>query len=253
MANNPQHPQQQDISNISSPSRGGREGSRGREGSLALFDMDGVLYNSMPNHARAWHESMASFGIDMDPKEAYLYEGMRGTETIKLLVEKQQHRIVSEEEAKEMYRVKSEYYAKCPTADLIPGVHHLQEEMKRLGLDIGIVTGSGQPTLIERILRDFDGLVNPDIMVTALNVNRGKPAPDPYLKGMQMAGALPHQTLVVENAPLGVRAGVAAGAFVVAVNTGPLPDSTLANEGANLVFHTMDEFCIALPDILSAK
>ena len=49
--------------------------------------------------------------------------------------------------------------------------------------------------------------------------------------------------IVVENAPLGVRAGVAAGVFTIAVNTGPLPDEVLLNQGANLLFHSMREFC----------
>ena len=54
-----------------------------------LFDMDGVIYNSMPNHAYSWHKAMASFDINMTPEEAYLYEGMRGVETIKLKARQQ--------------------------------------------------------------------------------------------------------------------------------------------------------------------
>ena len=50
-----------------------------------LFDMDGVLYNSMPNHAYSWHKSMESFGLKMSEADAYKYEGMRGVETIKLI------------------------------------------------------------------------------------------------------------------------------------------------------------------------
>jgi beta-phosphoglucomutase-like phosphatase (HAD superfamily) len=46
----------------------------------------------------------------------------------------------------------------------------------------------------------------------------------------------------VENAPLGVRAAVAAGIFTVAVNTGPLPDSALLDEGADLIFSRMTLF-----------
>lgn len=216
----------------------------------ALFDMDGVLYDSMKNHAKAWHDSMASYGVDMSVEEAYAFEGMRGFETIKIVAGRQWGREITEEESVEMYRVKSEHYAACPTAGLIPGVHHLQEEMKRLGLNIGVVTGSGQHSLLERILRDFDGLVSPDVMVTALNIKRGKPAPDPYLRGMELAGTEPWQTIVVENAPLGVKAGVAAGCFVVAVNTGPLPDSALLDQGADLLFHNMDEFRMILPNLL---
>lgn len=68
---------------------------------------------------------------------------------------------------------------------------------------------------------------------------------------MQLAGTKPWETIVVENAPLGVRAGVAAGAFTIAVNTGPLPDEMLLDEGADLLFHSMDEFRNELRRILS--
>ena len=48
--------------------------------------------------------------------------------------------------------------------------------------------------------------------------------------------------MVIENAPLGVRAGVAARIFTVAVNSGPLPDSALTDEGADLIFSNMTDF-----------
>ena len=41
----------------------------------ALIDMDGVLYDSMPRHAQAWHKMMSEIGIQTDPDEFYLYEG----------------------------------------------------------------------------------------------------------------------------------------------------------------------------------
>ncbi len=217
------------------------------EPQVALFDMDGVLYDSMPNHAKAWHDSMAEYGIEMSEEDAYAFEGMRGFETIKIMTRKQWGREVSDEESVEMYRVKSAHYTACPTAPMMHGTYALQEEMKRLGLRIGVVTGSGQPSLLERVQRDYKGLLSPDIFVTALNIKRGKPAPDPYLMGMEMAKTKPWQTIVVENAPLGVSAGVAAGCFTVAVNTGPLPDSVLLDQGADILFHNMDEFREALP------
>ena len=55
----------------------------------ALFDMDGVLYNSMPNHAYSWHHSMKAFGIEMSEADAYAHEGMRGVETLKKMVKEQ--------------------------------------------------------------------------------------------------------------------------------------------------------------------
>ena len=52
-----------------------------------LFDMDGVIYDSMPNHSVSWHDAMASYGLDMPYDGAYKYEGMRGVETIKPYVD----------------------------------------------------------------------------------------------------------------------------------------------------------------------
>ena len=75
--------------------------------------------------------------------------------------------------------------------------------------------------------------------MTSFDVTRGKPDPQPYLIGMKKAGIQPWEAIVVENAPLGVRAAVAAQCFTIAVNTGPLPDATLANEGADLVLPDM--------------
>ena len=78
--------------------------------------------------------------------------------------------------------------------------------------------------------------------MSAYDVKRGKPQPDPYLIGLQKAGNLqPWQGLVVENAPMGVRAGVAARIFTIAVNSGPLPNAILAGEGANIVFDRMTQ------------
>jgi len=85
--------------------------------------------------------------------------------------------------------------------------------------------------------------------VTAYDVSRGKPYPDPYLMGMEKIGSQPWQTIVIENAPLGVRAGVAAGAFTIAVNTGPLPDDVLRNEGADLLFSRMTDLRDKWPDL----
>ncbi len=57
--------------------------------------------------------------------------------------------------------------------------------------------------------------------------------------GLAKVGIKPNEAIVVENAPLGVRAAVAAQIFTIAVNTGPLPESALLNEGANMLFPSM--------------
>ena len=61
--------------------------------------------------------------------------------------------------------------------------------------------------------------------------------------GLQKGGLRAEECVVVENAPLGVRAAKAAGIFTIAVNTGPLPDEALINEGADLLLPSMQTLC----------
>ena len=221
-----------------------RHGFEALRPKAVLFDMDGVLYNSMPNHAIAWQESMAQFGIHMTAGDAYATEGARGVDTIKKMVLQQQGREIDEAEAQRMYDVKSRIFHSLPEAPVMPGIQELMQKIKANGLQVGVVTGSGQRPLIQRILKDFGSYVDEAHIITAYDVERGKPNPDPYLMGLQKAGNLaPYEAIVVENAPLGIRAGYAARIFTVAVNTGPLPDEELLKQGANLLFHSMQEFC----------
>ena len=207
-----------------------------------LFDMDGVIYDSMPNHSTSWHNSMKDYGLDMPYEGAYTYEGMRGVETIKTLARAQWNRELSDEEARKMYAHKAEIFARqCQQtpAQIMPGIKTLMQHIKDNGWKICVVTGSAQHALLDKLLIDFEGLLKEELIVTAFDVKHGKPNPEPYLIGMQKCGVEPWETMVVENAPLGVRAAVAARCFTIAVNTGPLPDDMLLKEGANLIFPRM--------------
>lgn len=207
-----------------------------------LFDMDGVLYDSMPFHAIAWQESMKKFGIHMTTADAYATEGARGIDTIRLFVKQQQGKDISLEEAQRMYDEKTRLFHAMPEAPIFDGVFSIMEKIQRSGMTVNVVTGSGQRPLIERLLHDFGQYLDEDHITTAYDVKRGKPYPDPYLTGLRKAGNLqPNEGIVVENAPLGVRAGVSAGIFTVAINSGPLPDVSLLDEGANVLYDTMTQ------------
>lgn len=216
-----------------------------------LFDMDGVIYDSMPNHAQAWHKAMADYGLQMPLSGAYQYEGMRGVETIQLLARQQWARELSDDEARQMYAHKAELFATCPPAQLMPGIRQLMQQIKDDGLQICVVTGSAQRMMLDKLQSDLRGLVSPQLIVTAFDVKHGKPNPEPYLKGMQKCGVEPWQSIVVENAPLGVRAAVAARCLTIAVNTGPLPNEALAQEGTSLIFPRMTALSQAWKDFIS--
>ena len=208
-----------------------------------LFDMDGVLYNSMPNHVVAWHKSMAHSGLVMNEADAYATEGARGIDTVRELAKQQRGEDITMEKAQEMYDLKSKiFHDMKPQPPIMEGIPQLMAQINASGLQIGIVTGSGQRPLIARLMQDFGQYLTEDHIVTAYDVERGKPNPDPYLAGLRKMGNLnPWEALVVENAPLGVAAGVAARIFTIAVNTGPLKEKVLADKGANLVLARMTD------------
>lgn len=208
----------------------------------ALIDMDGVLYDSMPHHARAWHQMMKEQGIHTDPDEFYLYEGMTGQATINLILRREAGRDAAPGEAERLYARKAELFAASGKKEPMPGAARMLKALMQGGIPRVLVTGSAQSSLLNALNTDYPGAFPEDMRITALDVTHGKPDPEPYLKGAEKAGTEPARTIVIENAPLGVRAGKAAGAFTVAVTTGPIPREEFEKEGADMIFSSMDEF-----------
>ena len=206
-----------------------------------LFDMDGILVDSMHRHARCWKEAMQRFGLSISEQEVFEREGMRGVEIIQELTIQQLGHAVGEQEAQSMYDEKTRLFLAEGKVPTMTGASSVLQAAKACGMKIVVVTGSGQRTLLADLQHRFPGLIDPGLIVSSFDVSRGKPHPEPYLKGLQKAGVEPFEAIVVENAPLGVRAAVAAKIMTVGVNTGPLPRQMLIDEGATFVFDTMDE------------
>lgn len=204
-----------------------------------LFDMDGVLFDSMPNHAYAWSHAMTEYGLQMTREEVYMNEGRTGSGTINMLAQRFWDRDATEEEKQLIYEAKSKVFNSLPEAKPMPGALETLQAVKTKGLKIVLVTGSAQTSLLEKLERSYPGFFHQELMVTGFDVKLGKPYPEPYLKGLQKAGIKPEEGIVVENAPLGVQAGHAAGIFTIAANTGPLADEVLKNAGADIVLPGM--------------
>lgn len=206
-----------------------------------LFDMDGVLYDSMKWHAMTWKMTMDEFNIESTAEEFYLYEGQVGRNTINQLFIREKGHEATPEEKDTIYKYKTKLFSQYNDGSLIPYAYDFVKTADNQGYTPIIVTGSGQPSLLEKIESNFPGLFTKEHMVTAFDVKYGKPHPEPYLMGLEKGGNLaPNQAIVVENAPLGVQAAVAAGIFTIAINTGPLPDQVLADAGADIVLPSME-------------
>lgn len=218
---------------------------------LVMFDMDGVLFDSMPYHAKSWNRAMADFGLELSEAEAYMHEGRTGSGTINIITQRQLGRKAEEEECRRIYARKSQYFNEFPKPERMPGAIETVKAVRECGVTPIIVTGSGQLSLLERIESNFSGLFRNEWMVCAKDVKYGKPNPEPYLMGLKKAGVDKHQAIVIENAPLGVESGHASGCFVIAVNTGPLPDHVLMDSGADILYHSMTELSENIKDILN--
>ena len=196
----------------------------------------------MKNHATAWNLAMQQYGMTLSREEAYMHEGRTGAGTINIVSQRERGYEASEEEIKQIYQTKSDIFNKLPKAERMPGAYEVLQKIKSERLIPMVVTGSGQLSLLDKLNHNFPDIFKQELMVTAFDVKYGKPNPEPYLMALQKANIQANEAIVIENAPLGVRAGVAAGIFTIAVNTGPLPDSALLDEGANLLFHSMPDF-----------
>ncbi len=216
-----------------------------------LFDMDGVLFDSMKNHAEAWVAAMKENNLVMTHNDVYMNEGRTGDGTIDIFAREQWGREATTEERQHIYKVKSDIFNTLPYVQPMEGALQVLQAVKGMNLKRVIVTGSAQKSLLERLERNFPGIFSANLMVTAFDVKNGKPHPEPYLMGLQKAGVRAEEAIVVENAPLGVEAAKAAGIFTVAVNTGPLPDSVLYDAGADIVLPDHRALLLALPEIIS--
>lgn len=206
-----------------------------------FFDMDGVLFDSMKFHAPAWTQAMNDIGISFTEYEGYMNEGRTGHSTIDLAFNREHGRDATEDEKQEIYRLKSRYFEAYGNSPVMPFANDLLHKIKNQGLQIYLVTGSGQVSLLDGLQVHFPNIFRKERMVTAFDVTHGKPHPEPYLKALKKSGLTPAEVMVVENAPLGVESAKAAGLFVIAINTGPLDEKVLWESGADVVLSGMQE------------
>ena len=155
----------------------------------ALVDMDGVLFDSMKNHTRAWVKLMKKNGIKCTRDEFYMYEGMTGRDIIKMKFKDGAGKNITDDEAQALYKVKTRYFTELGDVEMIDGTLSLLKALKAAGIKCVLVTGSGTQSMLDRVDADYEGIFD-EQRVTAADVKRGKPNPEPYLKAMAKVNAM---------------------------------------------------------------
>ena len=179
---------------------------------VVIFDLDGVLVMTEALKAQAHEETVQSFGGSVE--RSFYGEVMGGShESVRGAFLKKAGLEIEPADYSERYR---ETYERLLDSDLgvSPGVSNLLKELKQRGYRLAVVTSS-QQWMVDRIFAGTDISQFFDVVVSANDVSRHKPAPDSYLAALERLGAAASSAVVFEDSEVGVAAAAAAGIRVI--------------------------------------
>ena len=206
-----------------------------------IFDMDGVLVLSGPAHWVAWQEAAAAHGRPLTHAEFLGFNGMTNQDICERLWG---GRATPEFVAAIADRKERAYRdAVAAAVPLAPGCASLLTNLRAHGLQLAV--GSSGPRENVDLVLDRGGIrAHFGAVVHAGLVARGKPAPDIFLRAAELLAVPPAHCVVVEDAPSGVRAALAAGMRVLGLATNHRP-AELHDVGARLVLPDLAAVAVA--------
>jgi beta-phosphoglucomutase len=186
----------------------------------ALFDMDGVITDTMPLHYESWKRAFAREGIDVEKMDVYLREGMTSTAMAREIAAAK-GRDMSDDEIMRIVDEKTMYFGEMVNeyGRAYEGVNETLRMLRNNGVALALVTGSKRES-VDAVLKKtgLEGAF--DVIVGAEDVTSGKPGPEPYLSAMRELDMPALDCLAIENAPLGIKSAKAAKAgYVIAIAT----------------------------------
>lgn len=199
--------------------------------SALLFDLDGVLVDSTPAVARTWRAWAIQHHLSPEVAIRRAH-GRRSIETVRELAP----HLDAEEENKRVERMEIEDREGVVA---LPGAARVLRVLPPERY--AIVTSATRELALARL--GYAGLPAPANLISADDVNDGKPSPEPYLAGAKLLGIEPKNCLVFEDAPAGINSARAAGMRVIALET---TYSAHELEGADVVVKSLVEIEVAV-------
>ncbi|MFQ5807604.1 MAG: HAD family hydrolase [Phycisphaerae bacterium] len=196
-----------------------------------IFDMDGVLVASGPAHAASWRALATKHGIEISDEQFKRSFGQTSRDIIRIIWGDG----VSDEDVRRYDEEKEAIYRALVTGrvPLAEGAREMLKVLQQAGYVLAVAT-SGPRENVELVLRETDLGPLFAAVVTGFDVKRGKPAPDCFLLAAERAALQPESCVVVEDAPVGVEAALAAGMQPIGF-AGTHPAEKLKRSGATVV------------------
>lgn len=173
-----------------------------------LFDMDGVLISSTGSVVRCWQHWCKLYDIP-NASQFQVPHGIRAADIVRMLKPAFNEAQVAEG----LHTIEELELADTEDLTVLPGVKALLERLPQERW--AVVSSATRRLLVGRLAAA--GLPVPTRVISGDMVERGKPDPEPYRRGAELLGFAPVECIVVEDAPSGVGAGVAAGSRVLGV------------------------------------
>lgn len=200
-----------------------------------IFDMDGVITNTMPDHYRSWKTVFKEEGVHVTYEDIYKREGQPGLSSVTEIFAEHK-KVFSEQEAAKVLRRKEALFKKIVQTRFIPGARTFLRHLHKKNIRLALVTGTSRHELCRILPASLRDLFS--VIVTGNEVKHGKPHPEPYLKSLHKLKIKPSQAVVIENAPFGIRSAKQAGLTCLALETS-LPKKYLRE--ADMVFSSFNE------------
>ncbi|MGA9187037.1 MAG: HAD family phosphatase [Methanosarcina sp.] len=177
-----------------------------------IFDVDGVLVDSMFFQAEAWVKTFQEAGIAISREDIYELEGSNDKRLIKSIFEnvEKEPEPWHFEQLPEQKRKALEFDRIKPFEGILDCLKELKKHFK-----LAMVSGSNRK-VVEKIVDKFFSNCF-EVIIAGGDLERGKPEPDPYLKALEKLDLAKNECIVIENAPLGITAAKRAGLYCVAV------------------------------------
>ena len=177
-----------------------------------LFDFDGTLADTMEGHYLAWKAALGEYGLTIEAGDYYPLEGAGLYEVARTFIKDHPW---NEAAVEELVQKKKRYYVERQAVTFFPGVESIVSELKDRKIPMAIVTAGHLDQLRLSVPQYFLNYFN--ALVTGDLVSRGKPDPEPYLRGAERLGLIPQECIAIENAPLGIQSARRANIYCIGV------------------------------------